>query len=88
MFSRKVLSICLEWKAKVNEALRTLLAFQLCDPYLSAVACNSPETQVKDITFPSFMPNVNFRFVSWSKKVKVSEAAHTIEESAFIVSGK
>ena len=39
ILSRKVLSICLEWKAEVNEALKTQFAFWLHDPYLVAKAC-------------------------------------------------
>ena len=37
ILSRKVLSVHLEWKVKVNKDLKTQFAFQLHDPYLSAM---------------------------------------------------
>ena len=51
VLSRKVLSIQPEWRAEVNEALKTQFAFRLRDPYLAAMAHNFLKTQGKDMSF-------------------------------------
>ena len=44
VLSRKLFSVCPEWKAEVNEALKTPLAFWLCDSYLATMAHNFLKT--------------------------------------------
>ena len=80
VLSRKVISIHQEWKAEVNEALKTQFAFRLYDPYLMAMAHNFLKTQSKDMSFTQFCAKCVFIFGSQSKKVKVSTATHTIDD--------
>ena len=70
ILSRKVLSIHLEWKAEVNEALKTQFALRLHDPYLVAMAHNFLKTQGKDILFIQFHAECVFMFGSHRTKVK------------------
>ena len=79
--SRKVLSIHPEWKAEVNEALKTQFAFGLHDPSIVAMAHNFLKTQGKDMSFTQFHAECVFMFGSQSKKVKVSTATHTIDDA-------
>ena len=79
VLSRKVLSIQPEWRAEVNEALKTQFAFRLHDPYLAAMARNFLKTQGKDMSFTQFCAECVFMFGSQTKKVKVSTATHAIE---------
>ena len=55
VLSRKVLSIQPEWRAEVNEALKTQFAFRLHDPYLAAMARNFLGAQGKDMSFTQFL---------------------------------
>ena len=64
VLSRKVLSIHPEWKAEVNEALKTQFAFRLHDPYLVAMACNFLKTQGKDMSFTEICAECVFVFGS------------------------
>ena len=80
VLSRNVLSICPQWKAEVNEALKTQFAFRLCDPYLVAMAHNFLKAQGKDMSFTQFCAECIFMFGSQSKKVKVSTATHAIDD--------
>ena len=79
VLSRKVLSIRPEWRAEVNEALKTQFAFRLRDPYLAAMARNFLKTQGKDMSFTQFRAECVFMFGSRTKKVKVSTTTHAIE---------
>ena len=88
VFSRKVLSICPEWKAEVNEALGAQFAFRLHDPYLAAMEHNFLKTQGKDMSFTQFHAKCVFMFGSWSKKVKVSTAAHAIDDVTSVKIGE
>ena len=54
IWSRKVLSIFPEWKAEVNDALKTQFPFRLCDPYLVAMGHNFLKTQGKEMSFTQF----------------------------------
>ena len=78
VLSRKVLSIRPEWRAEVNEALKTQFAFRL-RAYLAAMARNFLKTQGKDMSFTQFCAECVFMFGSQTKKVKVSTATHAIE---------
>ena len=64
VLSRKVLSIRPEWRAEVNEALKTQFAFRLHDPYLAAMARNFLKTQGKDMSFTQFCAECVFMFGS------------------------
>ena len=64
VLSRKVLSIHPEWRAEVNDALKTQFAFRLCDPYLAAMAHNFLKTQGKDMSFTQFHAKCVFMFGS------------------------
>ena len=64
VLSRKVLSICPEWKAEVNEALKTQFTFRLHDPYLVAMVHNFLKTQGKDMSFTQFHAECVFMFGS------------------------
>ena len=64
VLSRKVLSIRPEWRAEVNEALKTQFAFRLRDPYLAAMARNFLKTQGKDMSFTQFRAECVFMFGS------------------------
>ena len=48
ILSRKVLCVCSEWKAEVNEASKIQFAFQLYDPYLVAMAYNFLKTRQRN----------------------------------------
>ena len=80
-FNRKVLSVHLQWKAEVNETLKSLFPFQLHDPYPLAMAHNFLQTQGKEMKFTQIHAKCIFMFGSQSKKVKVNAAAHNIDES-------
>ena len=80
VLSRRVLSIHPEWKAEVNEALKTQFAFRLCDPYLAAMACNFLKTQGKGMSFTQFHAECVFQLGSQSKKVKVRTTTHAIDD--------
>ena len=72
----------------MNEVLKTQFAFRLCDPYLSAMACNFLKTQGKDMLFTQFHAGCVFMFAFQSKKVKVSTAAHAIDDATSVKIGK
>ena len=80
VLNRKILSIHPEWRAEVNEALKTQFPFRLRDPYFVAMAHNFLKTQGKDMSFTQFHAKCVFMFGSQSKKVKVSTATHAIED--------
>ena len=88
ILSRKVLSIHPEQMAKVNKALKTQFAFQLHDPYLVAMAHNFLKTQGKEMMFTQFCAQCVFMFGSHSKKVKVSTAAHAIDDITSVKRGE
>ena len=88
VLSRNVLSIHTEWKAEVNEALKTQFAFRLHDPYLAAMAHNFLKTKGKDMPFTQFCVECVFMFGSWSNKVKVSTATHAIDDVTSVKIGE
>ena len=88
ILSRKVPSIHPEWKAEVNKVLKTQFSFQLCDPYLAAMAHNFLKPQGKDMSFTQFCDDCVFMFGFHSKTVKVSTAAHAIEDITSVKIGE
>ena len=86
--SKKVLSAHPEWKAEVNKAMKTQFAFQLHDPYLVAMAHIFLETQGKEMSFTQFHAKCIFMFGSQNKKIKVSTAAHAIDNVNSVKSGE
>ena len=89
ILSRKVFSICPEWKAEVNEALKAQFAFRLCDPCLVAMAHNFLKTQGKDISITQCHAKCIFMFDSYTKKRhKVRTAAHAIDDITSVKIGE
>ena len=72
----------------MNEALKTQFAFRLHDPYLVAMAHNFLKTQGKDMLFTQFHAECVFMFASQNKKVKVSAAAHAIDDITSVKIGE
>ena len=70
VLSRKVLSIRPEWRAEVNEALKTQFAFRLHDPYLAAMAITSLGSKAKICHSLSFVPSVYLCFAPEPKRLK------------------
>ena len=63
-------------------------AFRLHDPYLAAMAHNFLKTQGKDMSFTQFHAECVFMFGSQSKKIKVSTAAHAIDNVTSVKIGE
>ena len=77
----KVISVRHSWKDKVNEALKTQFAFQLCDPYLAAMACNYLKTQGQKMSLTQFWAECVSMFGSHIKTSKVKAVTNSVSSA-------